>query len=349
VRFCRSATASLTRRVSPSRRATRVAVPALLFPLLLGACGGAISSNEAVISGNLAKTSADELEKELELLTDIPSFRKVWTDSTSETANVGGKYSPKLVAWVLQNKLFNTVIREEAVARKLEPEPATEEMATRVADGLPGGQETFNALPDEYRSTWVLTQQYIESLLNDAAGDPKKYFDANPNQFTKACVKHILVADEATAKDLKAKVEGGQKFEDLAKEFSIDPGSKDSGGDLGCTIVSTYVKPFADAAATVPENKVSDPVQSEFGYHLLIVSGREPGEYNDDAKNQAIAASRDAGVDSIRTALSDRIRNSNIKVNPEFAKLSVNETDPKEIPEIVERDKPGAAPTSVTQ
>lgn len=81
--------------------------------------------------------------------------------------------------------------------------------------------------------------------------------------------RHILVQKEEDAKAIIAKLDKGDKFEDLAKQ-SMDPGSKDRGGDLGWSTPASYVKPFADAlVALKPGTYTKEPVKTDFGYHVI--------------------------------------------------------------------------------
>lgn len=83
---------------------------------------------------------------------------------------------------------------------------------------------------------------------------------------------HILVEDEETAKDLKTKIEAGASFEAMAKEHSSCP-SKAQGGDLGWFGKGQMVKPFEDAAFATDTGKISAPIKTQFGYHLIKVTG----------------------------------------------------------------------------
>ncbi|MDR1349989.1 MAG: peptidylprolyl isomerase [Zoogloeaceae bacterium] len=83
--------------------------------------------------------------------------------------------------------------------------------------------------------------------------------------------RHILVENEAEARELVAKLDKGEKFEDLAKD-SKDPGSKENGGDLGWMSPSAFVAPFAEALGKLKKGEYSkEPVQSQFGYHIILV------------------------------------------------------------------------------
>lgn len=81
--------------------------------------------------------------------------------------------------------------------------------------------------------------------------------------------RHILVNDEAAAKSIAAKLKKGEKFDKLAEINSKDAGSKDNGGELGWNVPSNYVKPFSDALMKLSKGQVSEPVQSQFGWHII--------------------------------------------------------------------------------
>ncbi|MBX9848796.1 MAG: peptidylprolyl isomerase [Rhodocyclaceae bacterium] len=83
--------------------------------------------------------------------------------------------------------------------------------------------------------------------------------------------RHILVQKEDEAKAIIAKLNKGEKFDDLAKQ-SLDPGSKERGGDLGWSTPAAYVKPFADALVALQRGSYSkEPVKSDFGFHVILL------------------------------------------------------------------------------
>lgn len=85
-------------------------------------------------------------------------------------------------------------------------------------------------------------------------------------------VRHILVKTDKEAKDVLAQLKKGAKFDKLAASKSLDPGSKDKGGDLGFNPPARFVKPFADAMVALKKGETSKaPVQTQFGFHILQV------------------------------------------------------------------------------
>jgi peptidyl-prolyl cis-trans isomerase C len=88
--------------------------------------------------------------------------------------------------------------------------------------------------------------------------------------------RHILVVSEDDAKAIIANLKKGAKFEELATQ-SIDPGSKDNGGDLGWASAGNFVKPFSDALTGLAKGKYTEtPVKSDFGYHVIMLEDTRP-------------------------------------------------------------------------
>lgn len=82
--------------------------------------------------------------------------------------------------------------------------------------------------------------------------------------------QHILVKTEAEAKDLLAQLKKGGDFKKLAKEKTLDPGSKKQGGDLGWFSPGLMAKPFGDAIKTLKKGQtVAEPVKTQFGFHVI--------------------------------------------------------------------------------
>jgi peptidyl-prolyl cis-trans isomerase C len=113
-------------------------------------------------------------------------------------------------------------------------------------------------------------QAIVQAAVTDdalQAAYDARYKDAAPK--TEYSAAHILVDSEEKAKELKAQIDGGADFADLAKANSSDKGSAVNGGDLGWFGLGMMVKPFEDAVLAMEVGKVSDPVQTQFGWHLI--------------------------------------------------------------------------------
>ncbi|SFG41677.1 peptidylprolyl isomerase [Methylobacterium gossipiicola] len=100
--------------------------------------------------------------------------------------------------------------------------------------------------------------------------------------------RHILVENEDDAKKIAARIKGGEDFAKVAAEASKDPGSKAEGGDLGWFTKERMVAPFADAAFKLNAGQVSDPVKTQFGWHVIKVEEKrtKPVPTFDEMKEQ---------------------------------------------------------------
>lgn len=104
-------------------------------------------------------------------------------------------------------------------------------------------------------------------------GDRERY--RSPETRT---ARHILVEEKALADELRAKILAGGDFAELAKEHSEDPGSKNLGGDLGIVARGVMVPPFEEAVFSLGANQLSEPVETQFGWHLIEVTQIDGGE-----------------------------------------------------------------------
>ncbi len=130
-----------------------------------------------------------------------------------------------------------------------------------------------------YLRSRLLREFYFEKFLKNQIDEAqaKKIYDdriAQLNPETEVLVRHILVKDEDKAKEIREKIVAGEDFAELAKENSIDPGSKDKGGLVGYFVKGQMVPEFEQAAFTMIEGSVSEPVKTDFGWHILKLEDR---------------------------------------------------------------------------
>lgn len=132
----------------------------------------------------------------------------------------------------------------------------------------------------------LLFSEYFYTIKSDT--ELKKFYDDNPEFFMFASVRHILIDNkkrsDAEAKKLAAelaeRIRAGEDFATVANEYTDDEGNVDKDGNkLGGLYenqaVTKWVEPFKIATMTLPLNQVSDPVQTEYGYHVMRVESRE--------------------------------------------------------------------------
>lgn len=125
-----------------------------------------------------------------------------------------------------------------------------------------------------YLKRRALRELYFEKVIKGSVSDAdaRKIYDdqvklLKPEEEVSA--RHILVETEEQAKELKAKLDKGADFAQLAKENSKDPGSKDDGGNLGYFGHGQMVPQFEEVVFKLKKGEVSDPVKTQFGWHLV--------------------------------------------------------------------------------
>lgn len=121
----------------------------------------------------------------------------------------------------------------------------------------------------------VKLKKLLEPKIKISEDDVKKYYDENKAQFAKpeqVRASHILVKTKEEAQDVLDQLKNGSDFAKLAAEKSIDPGTKDVGGDLNYFERGAMTKPFSDAAFSLKKDELSGIVQTEFGFHIIKVT-----------------------------------------------------------------------------
>ena len=139
--------------------------------------------------------------------------------------------------------------------------------------GLKAQSYTLAALRDDARAQLVSEGIYKDITGNAKISDAEaqQYYDQNIDRYKVAesrVVRHILVKTKNEADQIRSEIEGGADFATLAKEKSQDPGSKDQGGKLTVSKGQT-VAPFDKAAFSLDTNQLSEPVKTQYGYHLI--------------------------------------------------------------------------------
>ncbi len=127
------------------------------------------------------------------------------------------------------------------------------------------------ALRDSYLSQVIskeVTEEEIQKVYEEEAKKLK--------ETERIRARHILVASEDEAKAVLDKLAKGEKFEALAKQFSLD-GSKDYGGDLGYFSAPEMVPAFSKAAFALKKDEVSQPIKTDFGWHIIRLEDRKQG------------------------------------------------------------------------
>lgn len=170
----------------------------------------------------------------------------------------------------------------------LTPEQVTENLDSLIQvyvagqqarkEGLASGEDGARIeLMKETGLADLLSRKFLEGA-EPTAEEKRAEYDKQVAQLPKVeyRARHILVEDEAKARELIASLDGGARFETLAQENSSDSSAQE-GGDLGWFVASRMVKPFADAVEALEKGTYTkEPVQSQFGWHVIKLEETRP-------------------------------------------------------------------------
>ncbi|MCD7034850.1 peptidylprolyl isomerase [Metabacillus sp. GX 13764] len=187
-------------------------------------------------------------------------------------------------------------------------------------------QQGGEAAVKDLVKTQLLRQKAVSSQpVTDA--DVKKYYDTLKGKVHAA---HILVQDEKTAKEVEAKLKSGSKFEDLAKSYSKDSTAQ-AGGDLGWFGKGQMVKEFEDAAFKLKEGQVSQPVKSEYGYHIIkVLQTVKPYDQMKDSLKADVKKQKEQDAAAIQTVVDKALKDAKVKVKDEDLKDTFKKPDPSQ-------------------
>ncbi len=174
-----------------------------------------------------------------------------------------------------KDELFNAQLQNIMSSNQITEEQLLQSLKQQGIDSLDSFKEIFMSQNEAALQINELQQQILAPVkVTDQ--EAKETYDSNTDKYAKeeqVTASHILVEKEDTANEVLQKLNGGADFSELAKEYSID-GSAAQGGKLGSFGQGRMVKPFEEAAFALNVGEVSDIVKSDFGFHIIKVTGK---------------------------------------------------------------------------
>lgn len=297
----------------------------LSFSILASACGGSDSGAAAKVNGVELKKS--DLLAELKAYKDNKNIDPSALGVSSFEGDSKGSYNADFVRTVLGFNIQVELVHQDSVKKKFTLDDSVKKFADGIAYQIIGTKEAFDSLPKDvqtmlnYKAEEILNYRFqLAGVSSISDASLQKLFDADPKKYTQICPSHILVATEDEAKAVATDLKNGTKFADEAKLKSTDTGSKDSGGELrdgtACFTdagLGTFVPEFADGVRKATVGVPTDPIKSQFGYHIILVT----------ENRSEFAALKDAIPSSLLAESNDKFQTEMEKAWAD-AKISVN-------------------------
>lgn len=227
--------------------------------LALGACSNdSADKSEVIATSKVGDITQNDLYEEMK-------------------SSIGGQaFQLLMIEKVLESKY--DVSKEEVEAQlKADKEQLGENFETMIA------QQGYTE--ESYKKYIELNLLQEKALIEDVKVSEEDVKAAYEDMKTEVNARHVLVEDEATAKKVKAELESGKDFAEVAKQYSTEEAAQSTGGELGWFGKGKMVPEFEEAAFNMEKNVISDPVKSSFGYHVIEVTDkREIKESYEDKK-----------------------------------------------------------------
>lgn len=283
----------------------KLVILVLALSLVLSACGQNTKETGKESTGETSSETKNETVKKITKIKDPVNFRtkkdKFMTIDGKEVSYEQFYKFFDLYASVmsmkqnLSSELVNLFIRDKIVKDDLKEakiEVTDQEILDEVNSyiGNLGGEDKFQ----EYLSVLgANAETFKENIRNTISNrkhlewykknnevkdeDINKYYETNKDNIDSVEAMHILVKDEAKAKEVAEKLKKGEDFKKLSDEYSVDEQAKKQGGKLGKITKNGYDATFVEAAFKLKDNEVSEPVKTQFGYHIIKVTKNNVG------------------------------------------------------------------------
>lgn len=343
------------RTTKPSAIAAAVAA---VVAVVLSGCS-AFSSYAAEVNGE--RITQKDLRRELNAILDNKQYLdRIDTNfarNSGETVKGAGAgtFNTVFVAAVLDRRIGSVLIHQEIERRKLTPSAGLLE-TTRADLEKSFTTPIFLAFPKDYRDDLVrifAEQTLLQGDLGDGTDDAAvaTFYADNKAAFDQTCVRHILVADEATATAVKARLDAGEDFAAIAKAASTDNagaggGSAASGGDLGCVASGAFVPAFETAMSALQPGQTSGPVKTEFGFHIIEVTERKTLSL-EEAAPQIRANLQGSAPNPLQVYVTKALMTAKIKVNPRYGTFEKSPNPGVKAPKLLEPSTSTPSPDGV--
>lgn len=329
--------------------------------LLLSACGGdggAVGRPAAATLNGRAVSDA-EFRDLLEHFSENREFSEAWGSVTFSVTpgDAENRLDSAFVAEILEMHILFELIGHELDDRGLEVTEADiaegRDAWTRTVQGaaqmgaapdvLTALTEAPEAIVDWYAEGMARARVLSAALDADAQEnaaevtdeDVRAFYDDNPQFFEGlVCSSHVLLETEAEADEVLELLEGGADIDEVAAERSIDPSAATNGASLGCSEPARFVPPFAAALEEGEVGEYTGPVESDFGFHVILVRAR--GDIFDEVAPdiRAQLESDAAPGNALGAWLQDAIASADVTISSRYGSWSAEtgEVTPPEGP-----------------
>ncbi|HYI45416.1 MAG TPA: peptidylprolyl isomerase [Actinomycetota bacterium] len=328
----------------------RFSAPLIGLVLLSSACANLLEPAAAVVEGK--KITVDEVSSGLERFTRTAEFERLSTQGDAQA--IQRQFEQGFLSQLIRRSVL------EPRAETFDVEVTDDELNARleqIQDDFPSVSAFEEALKEQGLDREQLEQLVRDSLLEEelragvtAEAAPtdaelRDYYESHEDEFSQTRAQHILVDNKNLAEQIGTqartapKKKAQQTFAKLAKDFSTDKANARKGGDLGFFSSGELVPPFEQAAAALDIGEVSDPVKTDFGWHVIRVTDRRVSPFEEVSDQIAERLSVETEDRVWSEWLAAAYKDADVKVNPRYGELDL---ESGQVVDATAEDIPGA-------
>lgn len=218
---------------------------------------------------------------------------------------------------VLQQLVYEKILSDKYEVTDKELDAKFNEVKEQLGANFEMALAQYQMTEESFKESLKLDLLVEKAATADIKVTDKEIQEYYDNYKPQIKARHILVEDEAKAKEIKAKLDKGEDFAKLAEENSADPGSAAAGGDLGWFGAGMMVPEFEEAAYALDVNEISEPVKSEHGFHIIQVTEKEEKKSLEDMKAEIEHQVKVSKMDNtvMSEALQKELKDAKVKIN----------------------------------
>ena len=340
------------------RSASLVSMKTKLLALLgaaavaFAACGDAEITASAAATVDGEKITVDEVQRELERFEETGQFEALTAEE--EPDKVRRQFQQGYLSQIIRRRIMRPLAEERGVEvgqaevdealEAIEADFPSEEEFEAALDqqGLSSGQ-----LPELVRDqlTEEALREDIAAEIEPSEDDLQSFYDENIDRYDQTKASHILLSKRAQAESVASELQDAKAneieelFAEQARKLSEDAGSGKKGGDLGYFGAGQLVPEFEEAAAQLEIGEVSDPVQSEFGFHIIRLTDQRLQPFEEVRDQIAQELSGAEAEDAFQELIVQAYEDADVRVNSRYGEL---DPETQRIADATAEDVPGA-------
>ena len=320
--------------------------------IAFAACGDSDIAEPAAATVNGKKITVEQVQRELAKFEDTGQFEQLTAEQDAD--EVRRQFQQGYLSQIVRRN----VLRPLAEERGLEvSQSEVDESLEAIKADFPSEEEfetaldqqglTADQLPELVRDQLIeeALREDIQSEVEPSDDDLQSFYDENLDRYRQTKASHILVKKKGQADNLASQLQGAKAnqvdklFAQQAKKVSEDPGSGENGGDLGYFAVGEFVPEFEQAAAELDIGEISDPVKTEFGFHVIRVTDRRLQAFEDVRDQIAQELSGSEAEDAFQKLVVQAYEDADVRVNSRYGEL---DPETQRIGDATAEDTPGA-------